>query len=500
MSAKPFLFLDSPRVGGVGHAFILSPDCQTPPEEHLVSLSTKARASQAHSEELIAVQHTVLQADTNRSGPELLICAGAIPESSADIAAIREVLEELWSNEVTGEDLHQDKVIRRAALIYEAPCMKRITAGFHEHPRVRQVRWETVNLEREEQAGSGVIPTPISAVLNQTKKSIRWIMKHPILVLVGIVGAIAVAKAFEETRKKLPIGRDEAPKTTVSSKPERLKRLEFLASGEWLRVMKATGGTNLVEKFPDLLLKVRGDKKKLSEEELNQIKSVTTEIDAWFGRFSSEFALGGGGTPEKLESEKFTKFLKVAKDTKGKVNVAAWITDYNDQREQPQSPEKRYPPEILKQARALDDFSKIVGNPPPPPEHLPVLLRDTWHALDVFSKEPGEDQRKFKALIGDVLKNVGSPPPDGFETLTLKDAQRLGAIQRILDSGEFGFVVTGEAYKESEQKDWHKIKARINLGMLRAKDPENDLSKASEVLLLALGKSFGLARKPTTGQ
>ena len=483
---KPFLFLDSPRVGHVGHAFILAPDCPTISEEHLVSLSTRARASQCR--DLIAVRHTVLQADTNRSGPELLICAGAIPDSSADIAAISEVLEALWKSQVSEEALFQDKVTKRAALIYEAPCMMRIAAEFYGHPKVQQVRWKTVNLEPAEI----VVQTPISGEeeVNPIANIIRWLMKHPIFVILVIVAAIAGAKAFEETRKKPSIGREEAQKPTDSSKLERFKKVEFLASGEWPRVLKSTGGKKIVEKLPDLILTVRDEKKKLSEAELDRVRSVTTEIDAWVERFSSEFALGGGVTPGILESAKFPEFLKVAKDTNGKTNVAAWITDYQNQRD------RRYPAEVLKQAKALDDFSSIVGNPPP--EQLPVMLREMWHALDAFSKVPGEDQRRFKGVIRDELKIVAPPTPDGFETLTLKDAQRLGAIQRILGSGEFGLVVIGEAFAESEQKDWHKIKELIDRSMAWAKvPPENDPRK---VLLLALGKSFGLTGKPSTGQ
>ena len=137
----PFLFLDSPRVGGIGHAFVLAPDEPTPSEGILVSLSRKARTSQARSSDSISVQYPVLQSDTNRQGTELLICGGAIPDSEAGIEAIREVLDSLWKGEMTEADLYQDKLTKRAALIYDAPCMRRIADRFFADNRVQAVRW-----------------------------------------------------------------------------------------------------------------------------------------------------------------------------------------------------------------------------------------------------------------------------------------------------------------------------------------------------------------------
>ena len=83
----------------------------------------------------------MLQSDTNRQGTELLICGGAIPDSEAGIEAIREVLDSLWKGEMTEADLYQDKLTKRAALIYDAPCMRRIADRFFADIRVQAVRW-----------------------------------------------------------------------------------------------------------------------------------------------------------------------------------------------------------------------------------------------------------------------------------------------------------------------------------------------------------------------
>ena len=83
----------------------------------------------------------MLQSDTNRQRTELLICGGAIPDSEAGIEAIREVLDSLWKGEMTEADLYQDKLTKRAALIYDAPCMRRIADRFFADNRVQAVRW-----------------------------------------------------------------------------------------------------------------------------------------------------------------------------------------------------------------------------------------------------------------------------------------------------------------------------------------------------------------------
>ena len=155
----------------------------------------------------------------------------------------------------------------------------------------------------------------------------------------------------------------------------------------------------------------------------------------------------------------------------------------------------RYPSGIQKPAKSMDDFCKSVGDPPP--EDLPKLVRDIWQAIDDFSKSVDGDLPDFRKLIAGQLNGL-TPPPSGYETLTLKDAERLGSIQIILGSREYGMVEAGEKKTDSVQMDWNTIKEHIDGSLDYANKPPTN--KPVKVLLRVLGDSFGLSQKKETTQ
>jgi len=492
----PFLFLYSPRVGNDGHAWVLSPDERGHSEAELRDLSSEARDPQARWKHVIAVSHTVTQTvvaeNSIRSGPELLVCAGAFPQSSADSEAIREVLDTLWSSEVTEADLHQDMLHGRLSFIYDAPFMKRIADEFYAHDKVRNTRWKVSAWKPDERMtdGNAISTTPWAGQVLKQIKDIALIMKLLFLAVLVVIGAIVIGKAYDG-----PKGDHAATSNpTIDSS----RKWEFLTDTDWLRVMQATGGREIAAELPGWFQNLPADgahqtdssgerygnsKARKQNDKTSKIPSPEEldRISTWAKRFSEEFLLGDAPNPEVLKDTKLAGYLRMAKDTNDTSNVGEWITNHNEQM-------KYCPREYREAAKALGEFSKVVQKTP---EQTPKLFRDIWKSLETFSKTVGDDPLKFKKFIDDELKKIGSQPPGGYETLTLKDAQRLRAIKEILGSKEFGVVVNSNAVPFGKDlSDWNLIKMSIKDGCaivreLRPYEPR-------KVLLLALGKSFGV--------
>jgi hypothetical protein len=469
------------------------------PEGELASLSTKARAS-GYQVGYIAVQRPVLQADTNRTGLELLVCAGAIPDSSADVEEIRDALATMWHN-VSEADLLEDKLTKRGALIYEAPCMRRIADEFYNHPKVKAVRWKQMDLipvgvARHSDADQ---PTLRSESIWKKMKRLPLLMKLLIPVVLIVIGVIAIGKSIDVKKGHNP---EENSQTGVSE-AENLKKWTFLTSDDWNRLLQATGGKKLENKLPNLLARIDklasaahttpfgkdsadSSTQKLTQEELGEIKLVNNQIAEWSKLLSEEFGLVAD--PGALSSAKIPRFLMAAKAPKDvnpeRACVAAWFENFKNQRTD-------YSPALREQAEVLEDFSKAVGNQPP--ETMPKRIRAIWQALKDFSKTNEEELQSFRDLMGSEFKKVTDPPAD-YETLTVKDAQRVRLLEKILGSKEFGSVVTsgGETYG-SDQSDWSKIKDRIGDGL--ASVERRSINDSRDVLLHALGKSFGLSKK-----
>ena len=476
----PFLFLDSPRVGGIGHAFVLAPDEPTPSEGILVSLSRKARTSQARSSDSISVQYPVLQSDTNRQGTELLICGGAIPDSEAGIEAIREVLDSLWKGEMTEADLYQDKLTKRAALIYDAPCMRRIADRFFADIRVQAVRWIAA-----EMIPADHVPEPAaSEVINSAPIWVRVLTRFRHLsifiklIILTLLCAIAIIVSGVAMPKKV-VTTQENPVTNAEGSR---KEWEFLAEDDWPRILKATGGKSLAVQLSSddgaKKAETSGHKEVTAKGTHTPDESkMLTEIHKWLDIYTEEFALGAV-TPESIKTSDISKYLAHSKATNDKAMVGAWIGNFNDQRDHYRADN------IKKAAKTLDDFRSYAGNPPH--EDLPRRLRDIWKALEDFSTSTNENQGPFRKRLTAELKKSNKPPID-YDTLTIKDAQRVEIVKTILGSKEFGLVLSGEECP-SEVPKWGKINERIKDHLTAVRISAGQ--EPRDVLLRALDKSF----------
>jgi hypothetical protein len=271
--------------------------------------------------------------------------------------------------------------------------------------------------------------------------------------------------------------------------------------------MHATGGGEIAVRLKDEVNETRASRKEhkkpiidfkkyfdgkestgvsRSQDESDKIESIASEIDKWSKRFSAEFSLGDEPTPATLQSAQIPKFLRDAKSTNDKKNIAAWFRPTLNQRDP-------YSPELRDQAIALEAFQKIVGDLPP--EDLPKRLRDISQALYTFSKsttQTTQDQEDSRKFIADEFKK-STPPPDDYETLTVKDAERLELIQNILDRLKYGFVVPDQPKAENKRSKWTTINNHIARGIDLTK--ESKIMDPEIVLLRALEKSFGSSQK-----
>ena len=418
----------------------------------------------------------MLQSDTNRQGTELLICGGAIPDSEAGIEAIREVLDSLWKGEMTEADLYQDKLTKRAALIYDAPCMRRIADRFFADNRVQAVRW----IAAEMIPADHVAEPAASEVINSAPIWVRVLTRFRHLsifiklIILTLLCAIAIIVSGVAMPKKV-VTTKENPVTNAEGSR---KEWEFLAEDDWLRILKATGGKSLAMQ----LSSDDGAKKA----ETSGHKEVTakgthtpdeskrlTEIHKWLDIYTEEFAV----TPESIKTSDISKYLAHSKATNGKATVGAWIGNFNDQRD-------HYRADNIKDAAiTLDNFRSYAGNPPH--EDLPRRLRDIWKALEDFSTSTDENQGPFRKRLTAELKKSNKPPID-YDTLTIKDAQRVKIVKTILGSKEFGLVLL-DREMAGDVSEWGKINKWI-------KAPAGQ--EPRDVLLRALDKSFQPTASP----
>ncbi len=193
--------------------------------------------------------------------------------------------------------------------------------------------------------------------------------------------------------------------------------------------------------------------------------------------YTEEFALGAV-TPESIKTSDISKYLAHSKATNCIATVGAWIGNFNDQRDHYRADN------IKKAAKTLDDFRSYAGNPPH--EDLPRRLRDIWKALEEFSTSTNENQGPFRKRLTAELKKSNKPPID-YDTLTIKDAQRVEIVKTILGSKEFGLVLSGEECP-SEVPKWGKINERIKDHLTAVRISAGQ--EPRDVLLRALDKSF----------
>ncbi|MBE7494693.1 MAG: hypothetical protein HS117_07095 [Verrucomicrobiaceae bacterium] len=463
-ASKRFLFLDSPNVGGIGHAYVISSDAQVPAEAQLSATANRARNKEPQTD-FVAVTRDMVQHDTTRRGHELLICAGAVPEKREDAAVVREVLAELLANHVSPDTLKSEVLHKQGGLIFSAPCLDQITEAFQADPRIQMIRWMAVSSESVPVDKSRALPAR-----PEPKPKKNPLMKWLLLFLL-----IAAVPFFPQFRKSKDPASENNPPDKAHDEVKALATWAFLTAEDWQRLMRETGGSKAMTAHKEA--QVKGLKNVSGEEAKAAVQFLSRWAQTFVDEFPSDTAEKGRADAASMELSSAAKILIQAKqqvDGKTMSSVHGWTTDYMNQRQS-------YPPGVQQKAKILDNFATTF--PGLPSKDIPSKLRGIWDALESFRKEKVDGETEpFHKLVQDKMSAI-TAPPEGYTTLTFQDAERVNLLQEILGSKEMGLVLFGEPYGLA-QSDWKKIKARIQAATGQV------VGSSSKTLIAALQKSF----------
>lgn len=440
-ASKLFLFLDSPNVGGIGHAYVISSRAQVPAEAQLSVTANRARNKEPQTD-FVAVTRDMVQHDTTRRGHELLICAGAVPEKREDAAVVREVLAELLAAHVSPDMLKAEVLRKQGGLIFSAPCMDLITEAFQTDPRILPMRWMAVLSEYVSADKPHALP-PRAEPKPKKKPLMKWLL----LCLL-----IAAVPFFSKSRNSKDPASENNPPAKVQDEVKALATWAFLSAEDWQRLMRETGGAKAMTSQKEA--QVKGLENVSEEEAKAAVQLLSRWAQTFLDEFPSDPAKKDRADAASIEGSSAAKILIQAKqqvDGKTTKSVHSWTTDYMNQRQS-------YPPGVQQKAKILDDFA--VAFPGMPSKDIPSKLRGIWDALESFRKEKADGEAElFHKLVQDKLPAI-TAPPQSYTTLTFQDAERVMRLQEILGSKEIGFVLIGEGYG-STQSDWRKITGRI---------------------------------------
>lgn len=484
-TARPLLFLDSPNVGMIGHAYVISRDNRSAPgEAELREVAHQARSG-APQKEFITVKRSVVQHDTQRDAEELLVCTGAVPAKAEDGDTVRKVLAELLKQKISPDALKSGYLSKQSGLIYSAPCMDEIVSEFHADPRIQSVCWRNSTAQATQ-------PPPLPP-----PPPTKWRMK--LLALFLLLAAVPILRRPETSLQKAK----ESPRSTaLPDDAQEAQAWAFLTTDEWPRLMEATGGQGALKALQALQKNLKnnpnsglmeGVEKRLqkafqteadkqTEPPPTDLKPALQLVNGWADLFFEEFPDDGAklseSKPIRLKDSSCARILQDAKaNSSGRSisNVSGWITDYQNQ-------QKNYPEKIKQHAQELEDFLSAFSEKSG--EEIPAKLRTLWSELNNFadSKAVATESEPFRLLVKSQLDKL-SAPPQGYSTATLRDAKRIVVLKEILGGKDIGLALLGEPYGVA-QTDWKKIRSRVQmLGKVAHGPSANAAFKASLIHL-----------------
>lgn len=461
-TARPLLFLDSPNVGSIGHAYVISRNDRLLPGEVELRETASLARSDIPQNEFIAVKRSVVQHDTGRHAEEILVCSTAVPAKAEDGDSVRKVLADLLERKISPDALKSGCLSKQSGLIYSAPCMDEIVKEFHADPRIQMIRWRAATAKA---APPSAPPPP-----RPRRSRMKW------LALLLLLAAVPILQ-----KRKANPNPTTAPKPLPAA-PTAAQGVEgwgFLTTDEWPRLLEATGGQNALKVLQELQSKLdkttgpeeaQGWKKFLPGASSSNMsgdassahvdpKPALQLVNRWADLFLQEFPDAEANPSQakelRVKEAPVAKILiqaRANKDGRSISSVSGWITDYQNQR-------KNYSEELKQRAQSLDGF--LSAFPGKATNEVPDKLRGVWNALEEYGKAklaPGEDTG-FHDIVNSKMRQMTSPP-ENFTTLTLQDAKRVEALREILGAPEFGLVLIGSRLG-APQKGWTKIRSHI---------------------------------------
>lgn len=462
-TARPLLFLDSPNVGSIGHAYVISRNDRPLPGEVELREAANLARSDTPQKEFIAAKRSVVQHDTRRHAEEILICSNAVPAKSEEGDTVRKVLADLLERKIAPDALKSGQLTKQSGLIYSAPCMDEIVTEFHADPRIQMIRWRASTAK--------VAPPPVPSTLPPKKSRMKWLA---LLILLAAVPVIQKRKASQDSTvsTKSP---SAAPTDTQGANV-----WAFLTTDDWPRLMEATGGKGALKTLQELQVKLENDARQEETQGLKKFlpgassskmsgdapsanvdpKPALQLVNCWADLFLQEFPDAEANPSQakelRVKESPVAKILIQARannDGRSIPSVSGWITDYQNQR-------KNYSEGIKQRAQSLDGF--LSAFPGKTTNEVPGKLRGVWNALEEYGKgklEPGEDTG-FHDLVNRKMRQM-TAPSENFTTLTIQDAKRVEVLREILGAPEFGLVLIGSRLG-TPQADWSKIRSQID--------------------------------------
>lgn len=461
-TARPLLFLDSPNVGTIGHAYVISGNDRTLPGEVELREAANLARSDMPQNEFIAVRRSVMQHDTRRNAEEILVCWNAVPAKSEQGDTVRKVLADLLEQKITPDALKSGHLAKESGLIYSGPCMDEIVKEFHADPRIQTIRWRASTTK----AAPPSAPTPPPP----KRSRMKW------LALLLLLAAVPVLQK-RKTSPASTVPTKSPPAAPTGSHEE--EAWAFLTTDDWPRLMEATGGQNALKALQEFQAKLEKNARLEEAQGLKRFlpgassskmsgdapsahidpKPALQLVNRWADLFLQEFPDAEANPSQakelRVKESPVAKILiqaRANKDGRSISSVSGWITDYQNQR-------KSYSEELKQHAQSLDGF--LSAFPGKATNEVSDKLRGVWNALSDYGKaklEPGEDTG-FHDLVNDKMSQV-TPPPENFTTLTLQDAKRVEVLREILGAPEFGLVLIGSRLG-APQADWSKIRSQI---------------------------------------
>ena len=437
--AQPLLLLESPHVGDVGHAWVVSASGILAPEEVAVY-----RGNGPHR--VIRATRSVIQRETGRRATETLLVAKAIPSQERDDETVRLVLREILEAEITPESLRRGEVTKDRADIFTAPCMERATRSFLADQRILGVNWTPLVHPPKARPGS--------------RQLINWknlILMIKILVLLIIFVSVIAGVA------ELSSDKSEKKEPTTAAQPQSVSfgDFEFLTLSSWKDFMGVTGGSEASEAIETQLnsstktpksgrvsRRVVDNAPALSKNERDALEKVKTW---WNNNIVDEFRQNRVETDDEIRGLSKIMMDEICSDG----GAGSWYSNQKNHHDRL----RKVGGDWLSKAQVLEEF-RTKGLPNLDPEELGKRIGKLM-GIVIELNASDDNAKNLSELIKKLKGSLARP--EWLKIPSCKDAERLKKMKEILGHGEMGPALG--MLKLETQETWEGI--RENFGQLK---------------------------------
>jgi hypothetical protein len=424
------LFLDCPRVPGLNHAHVVSPN-QTRASADIVDQWADHARNRRQKSGLAWAERLVKQLNRREDHLELLVLVGFDPTEIDNHKLVR-VLERVLAT-LSPTDLPSCRP-RAGSSLMDAEFMQELEKCLH-----REATDAGISLK-----DGLALPEPVRS---------HNIMKIVLITFALIFLAAGLPRLFRPDKQKdTPPSAQPVKAAPQESSQNMLSQWTFLLGDEWKGVAANTG------------LKLTDEESSLLTTQGSEANShgLLTKLFTWAMQLKKELRLPSS-EPQELESSRTLRAIRNARVPGDKALPAGWITNFNDQR-------NGYDNELRSAAVELDGFLGDIGKLDKP-EELRSTIDGTLLALIEFKKA---------GVFSDLIKAKSQelqPCPKGWSVPTLRDMQRLSVIKQLLSSPAFVKIAYDDDQVSRSATSWKEISMLCKKGLKLHElgSPENKL-------------------------